>query len=67
MMNNLIYRIEPVQTPWLKVIRHNRRKLGRFGKSARSIKRRMGKPLKFSPCFKNATFHEWRRDKLIPA
>jgi len=62
----MIHRLTPKFSPFFKVIRHNQRKLGRFGSSMRSIKRRTAKPLKFQPCFKNATTHEWRRDSMAP-
>lgn len=64
-LTDLIYRISPEASPFITLENINRRRFTRPAKSLRGIKRRIGKPCKFTPCFKTAIRYEWKTDALI--
>lgn len=66
-LSDLIYKITPSESPLSKLVtKHNKRMLGRFGKSIRSIKRRIARPTKFSTSYKNSKYYGWGDDTLSP-
>lgn len=57
---DLIFRIAPAQSPFVSLMQHNRRKLGRMKTGLRGIKRRLAKPSAFFAAQDYKPEHEWR-------
>lgn len=59
-LTDLIFRIsDSIQSPFIYVQRHSKRRLGRMSASVRGNKRRIARA-KFRPMDRLATIHEWR-------
>jgi hypothetical protein len=67
-LTDVIYHVSPVETPFFKIWRHERRDMaGVTGKSMRARRRRMAKPLRYSPRSGLHRKHEWVYDVLVAA
>jgi hypothetical protein len=65
-LEELIYAITPVETPFVKMVRYNRRRLGRPRSGMRAIKRRIAKA-PFKPAHQRQQFkiYEWVSDRRL--
>lgn len=61
---DVIYRIEPKESPFFNIQRQNKRRLGRARQGMRAMRRRVAKA-PFRPADKfRIKFHEWTNDTL---